>query len=78
MQSKQGTSQAPPEEQVSRVIATLRAQRRRHLEALAEIDETLRQLVGEDEENRSAEDPSFRAAMERVNRLYGQALRRLA
>ena len=66
------------EEQISRAISALRAQRRRHVEALAEIDEALKQLGVADEEERSAEDPQFRAALERVNQLYGQALQRLA
>jgi hypothetical protein len=78
MQPKPETSPNPQEEQIGRAISALRAQRRRHLEALAEIDEALRQLGVGDEEEHSAEDPQFRAALDRVNQLYGQALRRLA
>lgn len=76
MQSKAETPL--PHEQVTLAISALRAQRQRHIEALAEIDEALRQLGADDEEDHSAEDPRFRAALERVNQLYGQALQRLA
>lgn len=72
-------SPLPPEQQVSKAIAALRTQQRRHLEALAEIEEALQQLGdGSTAEDGSAEDPQFREALAEANRTYGAVLRRLA
>lgn len=68
-----------PEASLDRAVTALRSQRRRHLEALAEIDEALRQLgMPAVDAADSADDPDFVAALERVNERYGTALSRLA